>query len=225
MQSPGTPIGNGLSECAARELGLLPGTPVGASLVDAYAGGLSLFGCRAEGDDNDDTVAQEAAIKSRMALICGTSTGHMSIHVDPIWARGAWGPFQGVLFPRQFVHSAGQSCSGILIDHVIKTHPAYAEMLRSAGAEHSHAFLNRLLLELAEKKGLRQSDYHLLTADLHVWPDFHGNRSPLDDPSLRGMLCGLRMSQDVDDLALLYLAFVQSLAVSWSIRFSVFVSV
>lgn len=27
-----------------------------------------------------------------------------------------------------------------------------------------------------------------LTVDLHVWPDFHGNRSPLADPTLKGMV-------------------------------------
>ena len=27
-----------------------------------------------------------------------------------------------------------------------------------------------------------------LTRDLHIWPDFHGNRSPLADSSLKGMV-------------------------------------
>lgn len=27
-----------------------------------------------------------------------------------------------------------------------------------------------------------------LTVDLHVWPDFHGNRSPLTDLTLKGMV-------------------------------------
>lgn len=27
-----------------------------------------------------------------------------------------------------------------------------------------------------------------LTVDLHVWPDFHGNRSPLADLTLKGMV-------------------------------------
>lgn len=53
VQAPGSPIGDGLSLQAARQLGLLPGTPVGASLVDAYAGGLSLFGCTGDGISSD----------------------------------------------------------------------------------------------------------------------------------------------------------------------------
>lgn len=31
-------------------------------------------------------------------------------------------------------------------------------------------------------------DICFLTKELHVWPDFHGNRSPIADPNLRGMV-------------------------------------
>lgn len=58
------------------------------------------------------------------------------------------------------------------------------------------------------------SSISLLTGDLHVWPDFHGNRSPLADPNLKGMISGLSLSSDEENLALLYLATLQALSVS-----------
>jgi len=52
-----------------------------------------------------------------------------------------------------------------------------------------------------------------LTADFHVYPDFHGNRAPLADPAMKGGLVGLTLGNDnVEDLALLYLAAVQAVA-------------
>lgn len=41
---PGRPCGNGLTENAAREMGLAVGTPVATSLIDAHAGGLGMIG-------------------------------------------------------------------------------------------------------------------------------------------------------------------------------------
>jgi ribulose kinase len=45
-----------------------------------------------------------------------------------------------------------------------------------------------------------------------VLPDHHGNRSPRADPTLRGMVSGLKLSDSADALALLYLATVQAIA-------------
>lgn len=66
---------------------------------------------------------------------------------------------------------------------------------------------------MAAAKGLHS--VQALTQDYHVWPDLHGNRSPLADPSIKGMICGLTMSASIDNLALTYLGFVQALAVSY----------
>lgn len=53
---------------------------------------------------------------------------------------------------------------------------------------HIYSYLNDHLKEMAEDaKNLEE-----LTTDLHVWPDFHGNRSPLADQSLKGMV-GIRI--------------------------------
>lgn len=51
---------------------------------------------------------------------------------------------------------------------------------------HIQQYLSELLYVMAEQKNLQNVSY--LTKDIHVWPDFHGNRSPLADPSLKGMV-------------------------------------
>jgi len=47
-------------------------------------------------------------------------------------------------------------------------------------------YLNGLLVKMAADRGLDAID--LLTGDFHVYPDFHGNRSPVADASLKGMV-------------------------------------
>lgn len=83
---------------------------------------------------------------------------------------------------------------------------------------HVFEYLNQQLIRLAEEQKL--SSVHLLTRDFHVWPDLHGNRSPVADPTIKGMICGLTMSSSVDNLAITYLGFVQALSVSGLILFS-----
>lgn len=56
-------------------------------------------------------------------------------------------------------------------------------------------YLNCLLCGMVEEKQLTSEDE--LTRDVHVWPDFHGNRSPLADPSLRGMV-GLHFNCSIE---------------------------
>lgn len=55
-----------------------------------------------------------------------------------------------------------------------------------------------------------------LTDKFHILPYFHGNRSPIANSSLRGIISGLSLAETVDDLAVVYLATVQAIAVSRS---------
>ena len=52
---------------------------------------------------------------------------------------------------------------------------------------HVTDLLNDLLEEIAQVNKVK--DISRLTNDLHLWPDFHGNRSPVADATLRGMVC------------------------------------
>lgn len=201
--SPGEAIKGGLSKEAADAMNLIPGTAVGASIIDAHAGALALLGSTAEGIDDD--------IDTKIGVICGTSSCHMSVTSDPVWATGFWGPYKGALFPNMYLTEAGQSATGILIEHVVKTHPAYNTVAEEAGNQNIYSYLNGVLNNISEKLSLNVQE---LTGKIHVWPDYHGNRTPIADPTLRGMISGLSMTCDKENLALIYLATVQSLAVS-----------
>lgn len=205
VQAPGVPVGKGLSTVAALELGLLEGTAVGTSMIDAHAGGLGLIGCRVCSSSGVDP-----SFHTRVGLICGTSTCHMAVSNEAIFTPGIWGPYKNAMIPGMWLNEGGQSATGKLLDHVIESHPATHQIKEKLGDVHINQYLNKVLENLASSKNLPSIAF--LTKDLHVYPDFHGNRSPIADPTLKGMISGLTLAQDEESLALLYLATVQALS-------------
>ncbi|MRG57592.1 ribulokinase [Phyllobacterium sp. SYP-B3895] len=184
----GTAIGQ-LSETAAAELGLQPGIAVSSGMIDAYAGALGTLGV-------------SAARGASLALIGGTSSCHIVTSEEPIFVGGVWGPYYSVLLPGVWASEGGQSAAGALIDAVIARHAASATLGdNSRPAEQLHRHLAAMADEPA-----------FLTADRHLNPDFHGNRSPLAQAWRKGAVSGLTLDSDVDDLALDYLATIQALA-------------
>ncbi|XP_038188679.1 FGGY carbohydrate kinase domain-containing protein isoform X2 [Arvicola amphibius] len=133
----------------------------------------------------------------------------VDISKDPIFVPGVWGPYFSAMVPGFWLNEGGQSVTGKLIDHMVQGHAAFPELQAKATArcQSIYAYLNSHLdlIKKAQPVGF-------LTVDLHVWPDFHGNRSPLADLTLKGMVTGLTLSQDLDDLAIRYLATVQAIA-------------
>ncbi|HEY2511253.1 MAG TPA: FGGY-family carbohydrate kinase [Polyangiaceae bacterium] len=196
-----------LSERAAGELGLAPGIPVGVAIIDAHAGGLGVLGATVPGESGG-----EESLAERVALIGGTSTCHMAISREPRFVRGVWGPYFSAMVPGWWLTEGGQSATGALLDHVIGTHAESATLTREAATRKTHAaaLLNERLEALAAEAKVPFPA--ALTRDLHVLPDHHGNRSPRADPTLRGMISGLKLGEGRDSLALLYLAAVQALA-------------
>lgn len=194
-----------LSQKSAEELGLVPGIPVAVSIIDAHAGGLGLLGMAIDG-----VSPRFQTLDRRVALIGGTSTCHMAVSQQANFVPGVWGPYYSAMVPGMWLAEGGQSATGALIDHVIRTHPRGKELAVEAAASGttSYELLNCRLDKLAE--GLRFPAE--LTRGFHVYPDFHGNRSPLADPTLRGMVSGLSLDDGIDSLAMLYLATVQAIA-------------
>jgi FGGY-family pentulose kinase len=134
----------------------------------------------------------------------------MAVSRDAVFVPGVWGPYYSAMVPGLWLSEGGQSATGALIDHVIFSHARAAEV--KAEAESSgrtvYAVLNGRLDHLAKTADFPAA----LTRDIHVLPYFHGNRSPRADPTLRGVVAGLRLSDTADDLALLYLATIQAVA-------------
>uniref|UniRef100_A0A671NDX6 FGGY carbohydrate kinase domain-containing protein n=1 Tax=Sinocyclocheilus anshuiensis TaxID=1608454 RepID=A0A671NDX6_9TELE len=204
---PGAPVGRGLTAAAAADLGLIQGTAVGASLIDAHAGGLGLMGADVTGHH---LPCEHRPVSSRMALICGTSSCHMAVSTQPLFVPGVWGPYLSAMLPGLWLNEGGQSATGRLVEHVVRGHAAYRQLEEQAERRcvSVYSYLNAHL----EGMSADAAQLEQLTARLHVWPDFHGNRSPLADQTARGAVVGLTLSQTLDDLALLYLATIQAIA-------------
>lgn len=202
VQPLGTRAG-GLTAAAARDLGLRENTTVAVGIIDAHAGGIGSLGMTADGAS-----LSEAQLERTLALIGGTSSCHMATSPTPRFVEGVWGPYYGAMIPGRWLTEGGQSATGALVDHVIENH-AYARSLErqaAAGGITVYELLNRKVAELAKTSGTE------LTADLHVLPYFHGNRSPRADPHARGTISGLSLDSSFESLARLYLATIQAIA-------------
>jgi FGGY-family pentulose kinase len=194
-----------LSTSAAADLGLAPGTPVAVSIIDAHAGGLGVLGYADMGGPPSID-----ALEERLALIGGTSTCHMAVSREPRFVPGVWGPYYSAMVPGMWLTEGGQSATGALLDHTVFSHARGVELRArlDGSAARVYAFLNDRVQQLAAGHRFPAE----LTRDVHVLPDHHGNRSPRADPSLRGMVSGLRLSDTPDALAVLYLATIQAIA-------------
>jgi FGGY-family pentulose kinase len=202
-----------LTARAASELGLAMGTPVAVAVIDAHAGGVGTLGLTLDGS-SDSTSADVGAdlLERRVALIGGTSSCHMIVSREPHFVPGVWGPYLSAMVPGLWLTEGGQSATGALIDHTIRSHARGADLAAEAEARCTtvYALLNERVARIAADRGAAFPAE--IVRGLHVLPDHHGNRSPRADPTLRGMVSGLALDDSMDALALLYLATVQALA-------------
>lgn len=201
--APGTPLGSGLTGLAARDFGLNRGTPVGASLIDAHAGGIGTVGSR-------DASGATVDACDRLAYIMGTSACIMATTSSPRFVPGVWGPYYSGMVPGAWLNEGGQSAAGAAIDHLIRSHPAHAEAsaaARAAGVD---------IISLLEKRILAHatnaSEAALIARDLHVLPEFLGNRSPYADPDSRAVITGFDLDTDIAAMERLFMAGLCGLA-------------
>ena len=191
IQDLGQPAGR-LTEQAASEFGLTTDTVVAVGIIDAHAGGVGVIG------DQPETT---------LAIIGGTSSCHMAVSKEPVFVEGVWGPYWGAMVPGLWLSEGGQSAAGSLVDHVIENSAFYPELLNKAEQQQCSHYqvLNNEIIRLEQE----QPD---LTRDFHLLGYFHGNRSPRANPHLKGMISGLSLNNNLAELALVYLAAIQSVS-------------
>jgi ribulose kinase len=126
-----------------------------------------------------------ANLDRRVAMIAGTSSCLMGLSREPRFVPGVWGPYYGAVVPELWLNEGGQSASGALLGHQI-----VLERINELRAREGPAFAQ----------------------ELHVLPDFHGNRSPLADPTPRGVVSGLALDASLDAVARLYYAGAVAIA-------------
>ena len=189
----GTALASGLTSEAAAELGLRAGTPVAAGLIDAHAGGIGTVGAR----------GGAGTVQSRMAYVFGTSACTMSTTQAPTFVPGVWGPYYSAMVPGLWLNEGGQSAAGAAIDHLVRLHAAAPEA--AIAARQAGLSLSGYLSREAESRGGAEAATAMI-GDLHVVPEFLGNRAPFADPDARGLIAGIGMETGFDSLLSLYLA-------------------
>ncbi|MBT9385040.1 FGGY-family carbohydrate kinase [Pseudooceanicola sp. CBS1P-1] len=191
---PGTALGQGLTETAARSMGLNPGTAVAAGLIDAHAGGIGTVAAR--GGAQDATAC--------LGYVFGTSSCTMTTTAEPAFVPGVWGPYYSAMVPGMWLNEGGQSAAGAAIAQLVQLHPATAAATEAAGDKGLVPYLADRALALAGSA----SEAVRLADTLHVVPEFLGNRAPFADPHARAVIAGQGMEEGTDSLVALYVAGV-----------------
>jgi D-ribulokinase len=200
---PATALGKGLTPESAAALGLAAGTPVGAALIDAHAGGIGTIG-------SQDSDGAPVNVLDRLAYIMGTSACIMATTETPRFVPGVWGPYFSGMVPGLWLNEGGQSAAGAGIDYLVRSHPAYSQA--AAAAKDAGVGLLDFLERRAIARFAAVGDTALLARNLHVLPEFLGNRSPHADPQARAIVAGLDLDGDLQSLERVFVSALCGLA-------------
>ncbi|CAI4344921.1 BCE_3a_G0009920.mRNA.1.CDS.1 [Saccharomyces cerevisiae] len=200
-----------LDKKAACQLGLTEHCVVSSGIIDAYAGWVGTVAAKPESAvkglaETENYKKDFNGAIGRLAAVAGTSTCHILLSKNPIFVHGVWGPYRDVLARGFWAAEGGQSCTGVLLDHLITTHPAFTELSHMANLAGVSKFeyLNKILETLVEKRKVRS--VISLAKHLFFYGDYHGNRSPIADPNMRACIIGQSMDNSIKDLAVMYLS-------------------
>lgn len=209
--SAGENVGYLTSE-SAKDLGLTTNVKVGSGVIDAYAGWIGTVAAKTREDDKISERSDLSNSIGRLAAVAGTSTCHLALTKEAVFVPGVWGPYRDAIFPDYWLAEGGQSCTGELLRYVLESHPAYQQLLDFSLTSNINKFewLNNHLEELK----IKRSEKSILSLGKHFffYGDFHGNRSPIADPKMKGSIIGQNMDVTIDNLALNYLGAIEFIA-------------
>ncbi|ODV95210.1 hypothetical protein PACTADRAFT_33788 [Pachysolen tannophilus NRRL Y-2460] len=178
----------------ASQLGIPETTVIGHGVIDCYAGWIS-------------TVCAKD-LSNTLSMVAGTSTCFLIAHNIDSFIPGIWGPFSG-LIKDYYISEGGQSATGGLIEHLFNSHPAYNELIKLSTLENKNVyqFLDDYLNLLAKEQNL--PTVHYLTKHMFLYGDILGNRTPYNNPQMRGSFIGESNDLSIKNLALKYLCILE----------------
>ena len=178
----GTKIGS-IKPSVARSLGLCENTAVAAGIIDAHA-----------------AVPASGAVKpGDMLMIMGTSTCHMLLSDKYKALNGICGVVEDGIIPGLYGYEAGQACVGDSFEWAVKN--ILPERYFKAAAEKNlniHSYMEEYI------KKLKPGESGIVALD---W--WNGNRTPLTDASLSGVIAGLTLNTKPEEI---YLAMIEATA-------------
>lgn len=180
--SIGSKAGN-LNSKMAEAMGLKPGTAVAVGIIDAHAG----------------VPGVGVTTSGKMAMVMGTSTCHLILDEKEVFVDGVSGVVEDGVVPGYFAYEAGQAAVGdIFAWFVNQCVPLYIH----EEAKNLNRSVHKLLEDKASK--LVPGESGLLALDWH-----NGNRTPLVDASLSGMIIGQTLSTRPEEI---YRALIEATA-------------
>ena len=114
----------------------------------------------------------------KMAVIMGTSFVHLTLHKEPIFAPGLWGPYANVITPGNWLLEGGQVSAGSI-----------TRWFRDNFAGKPDGEFENMYAQLAAEAAEVPAGSDGLVA-LDFW---QGNRTPYGDPLASGSIWGLRL--------------------------------
>jgi D-ribulokinase len=138
-----------------------------------------------------------------MAYVFGTSACTLSTTPEPAFVPGVWGPYYSAMVPGLWLNEGGQSAAGAAIEQLVRMHPHAPEATHAA--REARLTLAAWLGAEAERRG-GAAAVPKLVGELHVVPEFLGNRAPFADPDARALIAGIGMETGLDSLVGLYVA-------------------